>query len=671
MAENPCPPSVEDLVAAGDYAAAAARAAEAGDLPRAITLLERIWRFAEAVPLAQRLGDAPLAIRLALDARDPERARQIAESIDAADLDQIERASDILARQGHAEMAAQLLARAGRPVQAAALFQRAGGLLAAGKLLEQAGRFVEAGQLYERAMRDTGPEASQAALAMGTLLGRLGRHHEAARALQIAARDFATQTPALRRLCVELLGLDLPTAAQEIASRVHALDPSQPPSAAEIAALIAALETSSPAATSVDERPAVPQRFRVLRVLGAGSLGRVYAAEDLLLGRTVALKVLSAGAGAEGPERQAFARFLREAEASSRLQHPHIVHVYEARPEEGILVMELLPGGTLGDRIAAEGALSPASVRRLALEVLAGLEAAHSHGIVHRDVKPANILFDGAGNAKLGDFGASHLLDFGQTQTSGLIGTLAYLSPEQITGGPIGAAADIYGLGATLFEALTGQPPFLGPDLTAQHLGETCPSVVQRRPGLSPAHDQVLHRALEKSSDARFASAAAMAEAISGWPIAPVPPPPAGGNSANSAMTQESTPPPHFVGRTPRGRLFAVVDPRVHRLVLREELDQPLLPDAVAQVRALAATGGPHVQRILALDPDLRAITFEAIEGEEICLRDLLPEQQRLLESCWPALAPLGLGPRPERRVLRTPNGPVVLVSPSYQPAKS
>jgi serine/threonine-protein kinase len=502
---------------------------------------------------------------------------------------------------------------------------------------------------------------------MGTLLGRLGRHHEAARALQIAARDSATQAPALRRLCVELLALDLPTAAQEIASRVHALDPSQPSSAAEIAAL----ETSSPAATSVDEGPALPRRFRVLRALGAGSLGRVYAAEDLLLGRTVALKVLSAGAGAEGPERQAFACFLREAEASSRLQHPHIVRVYEARPEEGILVMELLSGGTLADRIAAEGALSPASVRRLALEVLAGLEAAHSHGIVHRDVKPANILFDGAGNAKLGDFGASHLLDFGQTQTSGLIGTLAYLSPEQITGGPIGAAADIYGLGATLFEALTSQPPFLGPDLTAQHLGETCPSVIQRRPGLSPAHDLVLRRALEKSSEARFASAAAMAAAISGWPIAAVPPPPAGGNSANSATIQESTPPPRFVGRTPRGQLFAVVDPRVRRLVLREELDQPLLPDAVAQICALAAAGGPHVQRILALDPDLRAVTFEAIEGEEICLRDLLPEQQRLLESCWPALAALGLGPTPERRVLSTPNGPVVLVSPSYQPAKS
>ena len=661
VTENPPPPSVEDLVAAGDYAGAAARAADQGDLRRAITLLERIWRFAEALALAVQLGDAPLAIRLALDAGDPERARQIVESINPADLDQVAAAAEVLASRGHSEMAAELEARAGRPVQAAALYQRAGRLLAAADLLVHAGRLLEAGQLYERAIREAGPgEAPQAGLALGRLLGRLGRHHEAARALQVAARDPESRVPALRRLCVELLALDLPAAAQQIAGRLHALDPHLPSSAADIAAL----EAGSPAPTDTNEGPAVPRRFRILRALGAGSLGRVYAAEDELLGRTVALKLLSAGAGAEGPERQAFARFQREAEASSRLQHPHIVRVYEIRPDEGILVMEHLTGGTLAGRLAAEGALSPASVRRLALEVLAGLEAAHAHGIVHRDVKPANILFDGAGNAKLGDFGAAHLLDFGQTQTGGLIGTLGYLSPEQITGGKIGAAADLYALGATLLEALTGQPPFLGPDLAAQHLGQACPSAAERRPGLSAAHDEVLRRALAKSPEARFASAAAMAEAIAAWPTAPVPPPPASMTSAKTAATPESTPPPCLMGRTQRGRLFIVVDPRVRRPVLREELDQPLAPDAVAQVCSLAAVGGPHVQRVLALDPDLRAITFESIEGEEMRLHALPPEERRVLDACWPALAALGLDPQPERRVLRTASGPVVLVSP-------
>jgi hypothetical protein len=158
-----------------------------------------------------------------------------------------------------------------------------------------------------------------------------------------------------------------------------------------------------------------------------------------------------------------------------------------------------------------------------------------------------------------------------------------------------------------------------------------------------------------------------MAEAIFAWPTTPVPPPPAATSSARSAPTEESAPPPRLVGRTQRGRLFILIDPRIRRRVLREELDQPLAPDAVAEVCALAAAGGPHVQRILALQPDLRAITFEDIEGEEVRLGDLSPEEQRTLDLCWPALLPLGLAPSPERRVLRTPNGPIVLVAPPVQ----
>ena len=111
----------------------------------------------------------------------------------------------------------------------------------------------------------------------------------------------------------------------------------------------------------------------------------------------------------------------------------------------------------------------------MALDIIGGLEAAHHRGVVHRDVKPANIFFDARGTAKLGDFGVAHLVDLGQTQTGGLIGTLAYMSPEQITGAPISIAADLYALGVTLFEALTGRLPFLGPDFVAQHLGEAPP----------------------------------------------------------------------------------------------------------------------------------------------------------------------------------------------------
>ena len=118
----------------------------------------------------------------------------------------------------------------------------------------------------------------------------------------------------------------------------------------------------------------------------------------------------------------------------------------------------------------------------MALEIIGGLEAAHHRGVVHRDIKPANIFFDARGTAKLGDFGVAHLVDLGQTQTGGLIGTLAYMSPEQITGAPITIAADLYSLGITLFEALTGRLPFLGPDFVAQHLGEAAAGADQRSP---------------------------------------------------------------------------------------------------------------------------------------------------------------------------------------------
>ena len=193
--------------------------------------------------------------------------------------------------------------------------------------------------------------------------------------------------------------------------------------------------------------------------------------------------------------------------------------LHDAQPASGLFVFELMAGGTLADRLAAGGPLTPAAARRLALDLLAALGAAHERGIVHRDVKPANVFFDAAGNAKLGDFGAAHLADFGQTQSGGFLGTLAYMSPEQITNAPLGVAADLYALGATLFEALTGRPPFLGPDLVGQHLGEKPAAPTAVRPGLRPVHDQTLLRALAKAPADRFGSAAEMADAVAAWPV--------------------------------------------------------------------------------------------------------------------------------------------------------
>jgi hypothetical protein len=188
--------------------------------------------------------------------------------------------------------------------------------------------------------------------------------------------------------------------------------------------------------------------------------------------------------------------------------------------------------------------------------------------------------------------------------------------------------------------------------------------VAELRPGLSDVFDEVLRRALEKSPKERFASAAAMAQAIRAWPVTAIPPPSRRMASADPATTDEPSS-PRLLGRTQRGRLFIVLDPRVHRPVLREELDQPLEPAAVEHIRTLAGAGGPHVQRILALEPDLRAIVYERIEGEETCMGALSPTERRTLAPYWAQLTALGFAPAPERRVLRTPGGPVLLIAPA------
>ena len=667
---------VSALVARGDYATAAATAAAGGDLRRAIELYERIWRFAEALALAEQLGDTALAIRLALDARRSDRAAALAATIPDERRADLDAASEAFAARGLRLEAAELALRAGAHQRAARLFARAGAPLRAAETLEREGLWNEAGRLYEEtaaaASRDGDlATAARAELALGSLLGRLGRPREAARALQTAARAATQPGPpvessevllsAQRRLCVELGALGLVHAADEIAARLHAARPELPDSGAAIAEL--ELQAGDGRAL-----PAEPlQRFGELRLIGAGSLGRVYAAEDRLLGETVVLKILSVGQGGSPEERLAFSRFLREAEASSRLRHPNIVRLRDVEPRSGILVLEHLPGGTLASLIASQGRLAPTAARRLALEILSALDAAHRAGIVHRDVKPANIFLDAAGNAKLADFGAAHLADFGGTQTAGFIGTLAYLSPEQISGAPIGPPADLYGLAVTLFEALTGRLPFLGPDIVGQHLGEPPPRASELQPALGREHDEVILRALAKRPGDRFSSAEAMAELVREWPstgsrltfaaglpaarVAPLAPEPQPEEAARTLL-----------GTTDRGQLFLTRDLRVGRPVLLEKLEAPLAPEQQESLGRLARAGGARVQRVLGLSLADHTILYEAFEGEALRATDLTPAEQQLLEPHWAELEAAGLALPQPPLVARTDAGPVILV---------
>jgi serine/threonine-protein kinase len=649
------------LVAHGAYVEAARIAAERGELLRAIGLYERVWRFADAWPLALALGDRALAVRLALDANLPGQAKKIAD--EAGTSEELLRVADAFAARGQPFEAARVAERAGAWAVAADLFGRADAPLDEARARARGGDPRAAGLIYERLVaQGSGAEAAGARLALGRLLSQLGRNEEAARHLQVAARTPTLRTAAWRALGGPLQALGFPGAAAELLTRLGRDDKSLPQPPEDLAAL----EDAEPAAGGGANPGGAGHRFHIKRLLGSGALGRVYEAIDTLLGTPVALKLLAIGDAGGDAERQAYLRFAREAEAAGRLQHPNIVALHDAQPAAGLFVFELMVGGTLADHLAAHGPLSLAGARRLALDLLAALGAAHERGIVHRDVKPANVCFDAAGNAKLGDFGSAHLADFGQTQTGGFLGTVAYMSPEQITGAPIRFSADLYALGATLTEALTGQPPFLGPDLVGQHLGEAPPPPSVRRPGLSPAHDRVLLRALAKSPAERFASAGEMADEIAAWPLEGSTLPKTGVESRSpvAGSTEIAAPPERELWSTPELRLLLRHDPRTAREVLIEERAAPIEGAALEDLKRIAGAGGPHVQRVIRLSDDRRSIWYEIIAGDPQPLGALTPVERVALSE------PLArLPPGRAQLFVRTPVGPVLLVCPEPIPA--
>jgi WD40 repeat protein len=262
--------------------------------------------------------------------------------------------------------------------------------------------------------------------------------------------------------------------------------------------------------------PAVPG-YEVLGTLGRGGMGVVYRARHVRLKRVVALKMILAGGQAGPQERE---RFLREAEAVARLQHPNIVQVFEVGEHEGLpfLAQEYVEGGTLGARVA--GAPQPPRAAAAITEALArAVHHAHEHGVVHRDLKPGNVLLTADGTPKVTDFGLAKLLDTdtGQTQPGAVLGTPSYAAPEQARGHTraVGPPADTYALGAVLYELLTGRPPFRGMTVLEtldQVVGQEPVPPRRLRPGCPRDLETVCLRCLEKQPGRRYGSAAELAE---------------------------------------------------------------------------------------------------------------------------------------------------------------
>ena len=269
----------------------------------------------------------------------------------------------------------------------------------------------------------------------------------------------------------------------------------------------------------MQQREVYAGRYRLGPELGRGGMGVVHLAHDEQLGRDVALKTMALSARADAV---AAGRFEREARALAALHHPGVVTVYDYGESDGelYLVMQLVEGGSLDQRLSGHRRLSPARTAELATGVAAALDALHSRGLVHRDIKPSNILLEGYEERPvLCDFGLAKptAVADGLTSTGETVGTVHYMSPEQLAGDHATPASDVYALGCVLFHCLTGRPPFTGADVhdvAAAHRSAAVPDVRALVPDLPDSVQPVLERCLAKDPAQRYGSAGAAARGL-------------------------------------------------------------------------------------------------------------------------------------------------------------
>ncbi|KDN79650.1 serine/threonine protein kinase [Streptomyces olindensis] len=300
--------------------------------------------------------------------------------------------------------------------------------------------------------------------------------------------------------------------------------------------------------------------YRIEQEIGRGGMAVVYRARDLRLERTVALKLLAPELARNDTFRR---RFTHESRAAAAIDHPHIVPVFEAGETDGVLyiAMRYVAGSDLRHVLDREGPLPPATAVRVAAQVASALDAAHEHGLVHRDVKPGNILVargtdsDHPEHVYLTDFGLTKksLSLTGFTTVGQFVGTLDYVAPEQISGKPVDARCDVYGFACVVYETLAGHPPFRRDDdmaLLWAHQYDAPPPLTEARPDIPAQADPVFAKALAKSPDGRYPSCldfvAALRAATTGGVAGTAPTPPPGDRQRQGMGEERPKPPPRW-----------------------------------------------------------------------------------------------------------------------------
>ncbi|HZU83452.1 MAG TPA: serine/threonine-protein kinase [Polyangiaceae bacterium] len=507
-------PDVARLVHQQRLTEAARLASERGDPATASALHERACDWRAAGIEALRAGQAGRALELAALAGDDVTAEQALAAVARSP-----GAGSVAARleeRGRHGWAARLLEACRREADAARAWERAGDARRAAALLERAGQPVEAARVLEAALRRE-PRAWGVAVALGGLLGRFGRWQSAARVLQRVPPEAGERREALAALvpALEQLGLDhaAAEAARELASSGGAaqVDPAVQNAGACVA------PASGAGGAVVRAQPRLFGRYELVREVASSATARVLECVDLVRGGRVAVKLLAA-VEARGAGRDALARFEREARVMKAMAHPNVVPLLEWIPDAPAIVLAWMAGGTLEQRLA-EGPLAPARAAEVTAAVLSALGEAHRLGVLHRDVKPTNVLFDEGGVARLADFGVAHLGETSTTATAGVFGTLGYMSPEQRQGRPATPRSDVFAAGVMLREMLTGERPCPGdPSLRP-------PSAAHRE--LDTRHDAVVASMIADDPDARPADAFEARALLASvpWPAAVCRPP--------------------------------------------------------------------------------------------------------------------------------------------------
>jgi len=368
--------------------------------------------------------------------------------------------------------------------------------------------------------------------------------------------------------------------------------------------------------SEVISEPAGPRfgPYVLTAVLGRGGMGVVYRAFDTVKDRTVALKVLVPELAADRAYQD---RFRRESKRAARLSEPHIIPIHDYGQIEGRLFidMRLVEGTDLATLLDRDGPMPPATAAWITAQVASALDAAHAGGLIHRDVKPSNVLITGQHSsmpfAYLIDFGIARVISSASLSTSSTIGTVAYIAPERFTGSPGDRRADVYSLACVLYECLTGRPPFTGEMVAVMwaQLNAVRPAPSTLRPGLSAAVDEVVARGLAKDPAHRYGTAGELAEAILaatadlGAVGVPVP---------GADQVPDRRNPPAVEDSVPAGDSGPV----------RPGTDVPLWDsDPDGQARAAL--------RAIVSDPDLGIAALSSTQAMSTALKDLLPDMPR------------------------------------------